>query len=239
MLATDPSAVGGNDGMGMAAPLSPSVSERIAGCRELAGSLRQCGAEASVDLGELHASEFHDGPSFVIRHPQGQLLGDGGCYGRFASTFMASPTAAYAAVIGLERLVDIVPEHEQHDRPSADLAVLATPEPEVIEHADQLNATLRRSGISVWDVIITRPIRQHLRDLGDLAIPYSVLIGSRELSVDSYTVRDREGNLHVVDQQHLADWIVSEGARRLRQARLRPGKAQSHSGGPSPSPPPT
>jgi histidyl-tRNA synthetase len=191
--------------------LLSSVSERILACRDLARALQRRGVEAHVDLNELHASEFHDGPSFLVRHGQGRLIGDGGCYGHFARTFLMREPAvtAHAAAIGLERLVDIVSEGELPNDRSADLAVLAAPEPEILKQAEYLTTSLRRAGVSVWDIVISRPISHHLRDLVDLAIPYSVRIGHRELSSASYSIRDRAGELHPVEQCHIAEWLIS------------------------------
>jgi histidyl-tRNA synthetase len=203
-----------SDQAGADVTLRSSVSERILACHDLAKSLQHRGVEADVGLNELHASEFHDGPSFLVRHGQGRLIGDGGCYGQFARTFMVREPAvtSYAAVIGLERLVDLASGAAPPDHRSADLAVLAAPESEILNHADHLTTSLRRAGISVWDSVISRPISHHLRDLADLAIPYSVRIGHRELSASSYTIRDRSGQLHRVEQSHIAEWIISRTA---------------------------
>lgn len=172
--------------------------------------MRRQGIDVEVDFTELHASEFHDGTSFLFRQRRGLLLGDGGSYGRFARTFLASPApvGTHAAVIGLERLADVVSDTDTPNSQAADIAVLAAPETAALNHADQLTATLRCAGIAVWDLVLTQPIRRHLRDMGNLAIPYSVIIGPRELSSANYTVRERVGDLHIIRQDRLADWLV-------------------------------
>ncbi|MGH4021290.1 MAG: ATP phosphoribosyltransferase regulatory subunit [Pseudonocardiaceae bacterium] len=217
-LATDPALTDATHGSPTAPELSPAVRERITGCHEIAESLRQHGGAATVDLGELHASEFHDGPSFLFR-PQGhqRLLGDGGSYGLFASAFLGSTTTAHSAVVGLERLADLT-EDDTHIEPAADIAVLARPDPACLAHADRLAKACRSAGIAVWDLTLTKPVSKHLRDLAALAIPYSLLIGPRELERTHYTVRDDTGALQTVARDHLVDWLTDRRPSRRRHS---------------------
>jgi len=207
LLAADPAMAGGDAGQGAIGALPQAFHDRIAGAWELAAMLRRQGVTAEVDLGCLHASEFHDGPSFLIA-PRGQrrLLGDGGTYGHFAHKFLGAPAAVHSAVIGLERLADLIAT--PGIRAPADVAVLARPEPGAIDHADQLTASLRAAGIAVWDIVQSKSLEKHLRDIAALAIPYSVLIGPRELSSASCTVRDPAGTLHIVPAHELGPWIA-------------------------------
>ncbi|MGH3904233.1 MAG: ATP phosphoribosyltransferase regulatory subunit [Pseudonocardiaceae bacterium] len=206
LLATDSGLSNALEGCHAARALPPTAGERIAGCHEIARALRQRDVEAAVDLGELHASEFHDGPSFLLRlQGQQRLLGDGGSYGLFASTFLDTPTAAHSAIIGLERLADLT--HTDHAQATADVAVLAYPEPAYIAHADRLTTALRSAGLAAWDLVLTKPLRQHLRDVATLGIRYSILIGVREFNAAVYTVRDHTGVLHTVARDNLVEWL--------------------------------
>jgi histidyl-tRNA synthetase len=217
LLAADPALAGETDGLRVIDALPQAFHDRIAGSRNMADALRRHGAEAEVDLGCLHASEFHDGPSFLLRPlSQQRLLGDGGTYAHFAQAFLGTPAAVHSAVIGLERLADltvtgdvIVP---------ADIAVLARPESATILHADRLTASLRAAGIAVWDLVQTKNLEKHLRDIAALAIPHSALIGPQELSSASYTIRDSAGTLHAVPGHELAPWLARRRARSSREA---------------------
>jgi histidyl-tRNA synthetase len=178
--------------------------------------LRRHGAKAEVDLGCLHASEFHDGPSFLLR-PLGQerLLGDGGAYGHFAQAFLGTPAAVHSAVIGLESLTDLTVTGDVIA--PADIAILARPESATIVHADRLTASLRAAGIAVWDLVQTKNLEKHLRDIAALAIPHSALIGPQELSSASYTIRDSAGTLHAVPGPELVPWLARRRARSSRE----------------------
>lgn len=188
--------------------LSQDVEESIAACHEMASALRLQGALAEIDLGELHASEFHDGPSFLLKVDEGRVLGDGGSYGRFARAFLSAPARVHAAVIGLERLTDLVAGEQVADPPAADLAILATPGAATQHHADRLATSLRQAGVSVWDTVLDKPTRQHLRDFAALAIPHSVIVGKRELPATGYMIRDRTGSLHPVARDDLSIWLI-------------------------------
>lgn len=189
--------------------LPAAVRQHIDAAHELAAGLRANGARTEIDLTELHASEFHDGPSFLIRprNDQRRLLGDGGTYGAFASRFIKTPAAAHSAVIGLERLAELTITDPSRPESAAEIALLAHNNPAAISSADQLATALRADGIRVWDLVLTRPLRRHLRDIAPLAIPYSVLIGTRDLDTATYTIRDQHGGLHQIHRDQLANWI--------------------------------
>lgn len=196
------------DPTGAASAGTPALAlrERITHCLELADTLTSRGAGATVDLGELHASEFHDGPAFLIRPISEQrLLGDGGSYRPFAHAFLGAPAEVYSAVVGLERLTDLVPR--PGPRPTADVAVLAQPELACLRQADHLTDALRAAGVAVWDQELTGPLRHHLRDLAHLRVPYSILVGPQEVDSDTYTVRGRDGTLHPVRADEIAKWL--------------------------------
>jgi histidyl-tRNA synthetase len=217
LLAADPALAGGTNDRRIIDGLPQAFHDRIIGSHNLADVLRRHGAEAEVDLGCLHASEFHDGPSFLLRpRSQQRLLGDGGTYGHFAQAFLGTAAAVHSAVIGLERLADLTVTGDVIA--PADIAVLARPEPTTILHADRLTASLRAAGIAVWDLVQTKNLEKHLRDIAALAIPHSALIGPRELSSASYTIRDTAGMLHAVPGHELAPWLARRRARSSREA---------------------
>jgi histidyl-tRNA synthetase len=217
LLAADPALAGETNGQRAIDALPQALHDRITGSRDLADVLRRQGTEAEVDLGCLHASEFHDGPSFLLRpRSQQRLLGDGGSYGHFAHAFLGTPAAVHSAVIGLERLADLTVADDVIT--PADIAVLARPEPAAIIHADRLTAALRAAGIAVWDLVQTKNLEKHLRDIAALAIPHSVLIGPQELSSANYIIRDSTGGLHVVPEYELGPWLT----RRLPRSSASP-----------------
>jgi histidyl-tRNA synthetase len=194
---------------------APSFAARLMAAQQIAAVARSYDASASIDLGDLHASEFHDGPAFIVRQRNGPVLGDGGSYGRFARTFTGTAdTSAFAAVLGLERLADIAPANPATGSNAAQVAVVAHASPQTTDHAGDLARTLRLAGISVWDIAATRTMKHHLRSFNQLGIPYSVYIGGRELTSGHYAVRDREGNLTTVEQPELGPWLL----RRLRRS---------------------
>jgi histidyl-tRNA synthetase len=136
-----------------------------------------------------------------------RLLGDGGSYGLFANAFLGTPTAVHSAVVGLERLTDLIATTES-TRPAADIAIFSRPEQATVTHADQLTTSLRSAGIAAWDLILTKSWRQHLRDLSALAIAHSTLIGARELDTHNYTIRSSDSILHTVRVHQLVQGLL-------------------------------
>jgi histidyl-tRNA synthetase len=188
---------------------APAFAARLSAAHQIAATVRSYGASATIDLGDLHASEFHDGPAFLVRQRHGPVLGDGGSYGRFARTFTGTAgVSAFAAVLGLERLADVAPPNLATGSGAAHVAVLADASPETTLHADDLVRRLRLAGISVWDVVANRAMKHHLRSIAQLSIPYSVYVGRRELTSRHYAVRDQGGDLTTVEQPELGPWLL-------------------------------
>lgn len=185
------------------------IDERIENCRSLAAHLRRHEVTAEIDLAELHAAEFHDGPAFLVQ-PEGQerLIGDGGSYGLFGRNFLNAPTAVYSTVVGLERLADL--SGKVASAPPADIAVLIDPQEATIALADSICMNLRQHGVRVWDTLLTGPLRQHLRDIARLQIPYSTVIGAREVDADHLVVRVIDGAHHHVPPVLLPSWLRNE-----------------------------
>lgn len=107
-----------------------------------------------------------------------QVLGDGGSYGLFGRAFLQRDVGVHAAVLGPERIANIISEQHPPTASAADFAVLAYPQ--AVGEANALCHRLRLAGIRVWDQTIRQPIRRHLRELAHLGIPASTIIGDRE-----------------------------------------------------------
>ena len=183
---------------------------QVDGCEEIAESLREDGATVHVDLGDLHASEFHDGPAFQIHVDGGRPLGDGGSYGGYASTFAGADTALFAAVVGLERLADImIASGRAPSAPAADVAVLAMPDASSRRHADELALALRRSGVSVWDAERDGRGTRQRRLLEAAGICWTVTIGPRDIEAGTYAIRDPRGTVHHVSAHDVIGWLQS------------------------------
>ncbi|WP_406230559.1 ATP phosphoribosyltransferase regulatory subunit [Nocardia sp. NBC_01009] len=196
------------------------VLTRIRNTRALVDALNRQGIQAIPNLNELHASEFHDGLACLVRHGS-VLLGDGGSYSRFATDFLGTPVSAHAAVIGLERVADIAGKSD-YVTSAADIAVLAFPDSRSAEHADQLTSSLREQGIAVWDSTVVMPIRRYLRNLADLNIPLSVLIGQDEVRSADFRVRDRSGEIHTVPKEELPIWLAERIGRDTARVFVGP-----------------
>ncbi len=197
--------------------LSPSIAERAAECERFADAVRACGATAMVDLHDLHASEFHDGPAFTVRQRGGPLLGDGGSYGQYATRLTGRTTTAHSVVIGLERLADLLHAQATNGRPTADVALLIATDPEVDDYAENLVWELRDVGLKVWDITIDRALSHHLRSIAELRIPYSIIVGARELRSTDCAVRDLAGQIRAVPRRGLAEWLRERAASGIEQ----------------------
>ncbi|MQA86675.1 MAG: hypothetical protein GEV03_19080 [Streptosporangiales bacterium] len=197
-----------------AARLDAELAEHITACHTVAAAVDTPRMSASVALGDLHAVEFHDSLAFQIRpRNQQRLLGDGGSYAAFASRFLSRPTTTYSAMVGLERLADLIPQPDP--RPPATVALLATGPPEAQRLAMTLARDLRAAHIAVWHATLAPPLSRQLRELASHGIPYVLVIGPRELVCDTFRIRDATGQLTDVPRHQLISWLQQASADTL------------------------
>lgn len=199
------------------ARLDAELGEHIVAAHSVAAAVDTGRMSANVALGDFHAVEFHDSVAFQIRpRDQQRLLGDGGSYSKFASSFLGRPTTAYSAMVGLERLADLTPPPDPC--PAATVALLATGPPQAHQLAATLARELRVARIPVWHATLTPPLARQLRDLASQGVPYVVLVGPRELAYDTLRMRDATGQLTDVPRDQLIPWLRRAAATRDRQS---------------------
>jgi len=185
-----------------------AMADAVRSCHDLASGLDGDGVDITVDLGLLHASEFHDTTALLFRTANDhQVLGDGGTYGLFARTFLQADIGVQCAVVGLERLADILSESRPPISSAAEFAILA--HAGARRGASVICDRLRGAGISVWDQTISRPLRQHLRDLAALGISASTIIGDRERDAQVLQIRCSDGSMVPVPIGDLPPWLMA------------------------------
>lgn len=190
-----------------------AIRDAVVASHAFAAAVKAIGVDVVVDLGLLHATEFHDTTAFLLHTaPDRQLLGDGGSYGLFGRAFLSQDVGVHAAVLGLERLADIIGRQHPPMAPAADFAVLAYPG--ALGDANTLCDRLRMAGVRVWDQIVGQPIRRHLREFADLGVPASTIIGDRERESRRLTVRRLDGSLVAVASDDLVAWLTVDAASR-------------------------
>jgi histidyl-tRNA synthetase len=168
---------------------------------------RAAGREVRVDLGLLHASEFHDTTALLFRSAgDHQVLGDGGSYGLFARAFLEDDVGVQCAVVGLERIADLVSQSRPVPTAAPEFAVLIHGSSRL---ADHVCTTLRTMGISVWDQVISQPLAHHLRNLATLGISASTIIGERERDDRPLQVRRIDGTIVPVMAADLPSWLLA------------------------------
>lgn len=193
--------------------LPDAVRRRIMRTHALAAAAESAGASATVDLSSLHASEFHDAPSFTIRPAdEERLLGDGGDYSAFARRFLQRPVRANAAMVGLERLGDLV---QRAARAAADVMVLSL-DRSTLRTADDLSRAARSAGLTVWTDHLEQSMAAHLRDADRLGIQNVIALGTRDAAALTFRIRDKDGALHDVPRDQVIPWLLS--ARSFRSA---------------------
>ncbi len=139
--------------------------------------------EVAVDLGDLHAAEFHSGIGLQIYTRSGVRVGDGGEYSAFASTLLGRNVTCCSLVFGMERLA----ENLEMQIPMPDVMVAALlPRRETdfktVEAAEDLADRLRSYGGRAVLHTSGRNLPQVLRAAQHLGVRALFLLGARELA---------------------------------------------------------
>lgn len=172
-------------------------------------------AIVSIDLGELHASEHHDGFAFqILAVSDERRISDGGAYSEFASQMFARTVSLYSVAFGLEEIASRVVQKPQA---LADISFQVSATSEAIAFAAQLSGDLRDRGIRVLDGDVGRALGKELARVRGAGIPFSVVIGDREVETRRLRIHTSDGvRVHDVDAAVLGDWLGQLVARDPR-----------------------
>ncbi len=160
------------------------------GVNELEEILSLCDFKIDIDLSMVRGLSYYTGPVFEIKLSKdiGTVMAGGrydnllGIYGR--------EDYATGISIGIERLITLILEKSESRKKTYSRVFVACAAQELYKDALNLTAYLRKEGIEAETDLNERNLRKQFDYANALSIPYTIIIGKRELESSKFTLRD-------------------------------------------------
>ena len=146
----------------------------------------------TLDLALARGLDYYTGPVFEasVTEPKVGSVGGAGRYDGLIGAFLGRPVPATGMSLGLERIIEVVREHNLLPAPTsvADVAVVAMKD--TVSAAARLAYQLRETGLRV-DLSLQpqRGIGDQLKFADRRGIPLAVIVGSSELAENQATIK--------------------------------------------------
>jgi histidyl-tRNA synthetase len=146
----------------------------------------------SLDLALARGLDYYTGPVFeaTVTEPKVGSVGGAGRYDGLVGAFLGRPVAATGMSLGLERIIEVVREHNLLPAPTsvADVAVVVMKD--TISEGARLAHVLRAAGLRA-DLSLQpqRGIGDQLKFADRRGIPLAVIVGFGELAENKATIK--------------------------------------------------
>jgi histidyl-tRNA synthetase len=146
----------------------------------------------AFDLALARGLDYYTGPVFeaTVTEPKVGSVGGAGRYDGLVGAFLGRPVPATGMSLGLERIIEVVREHNLLPAPAsvADVAVIAMRD--TVMDAARLAHSLREEGLRV-DLSLQphRSVGDQLKFADRRGIPLAVIVGSNELAENKATLK--------------------------------------------------
>ncbi len=175
------------------------------------------------DLTLARGLDYYTGPVFEasVIEPNVGSVGGAGRYDGLVGAFLGRPIPATGMSLGLERIIEVVREHELLPVPATIAEVALIVFPETVSGAARLASSLRKAGLRV-DLSLqpNRGVGDQLKLADRKGIPLAVILGANELEAGEATVKDlNSGEQRVIALDTLAEALrnASRGQPKVLQ----------------------
>jgi histidyl-tRNA synthetase len=202
----------------------PGASDAIADMRVIFELLPAFGVSEgryTLDLALARGLDYYTGPVFeaTVTEPKVGSVGGAGRYDGLVGSFLGRPVPATGMSLGLERIIEVVREHNLLPAPSsvADVAVVIMRD--TVTDGAKLAHALRNAGLRV-DLSLQphRSIGEQLKFADRRGIPLAVIVGASELAENKATLKALASGDQVT--------IPLEEIPGAVKAQLQPAKVQ-------------
>jgi histidyl-tRNA synthetase len=165
----------------------------------------------TLDLALARGLDYYTGPVFeaTVTEPKVGSVGGAGRYDGLVGSFLGRSIPATGMSLGLERIIEVVREHQLMPLPATVAEVALVIFPETVGAGAQLASCLRESGLHV-DLSLqpTRSVGDQLKLADRKGIRIAVILGASEHEQGVATVKNlRSGDQLVVPRAGLAGTI--------------------------------
>jgi histidyl-tRNA synthetase len=156
----------------------------------------------TLDLALARGLDYYTGPVFeaTVTEPKVGSVGGAGRYDGLVGTFLGRSIPATGISLGLERIIEVVREHQLMPLPPTIAEVAMVIFPETVGAGAQLASCLRESGLHVdLSLLPNRGVGDQLKLADRKGIPIAVILGASEHERGVVTVKNlRSGDQQVV-----------------------------------------
>lgn len=160
------------------------------GAKELEEILALCDFEVEIDLSLVRGLGYYTGPVFEIKLAKGiGTVIAGGRYDTLLGLY-GRPEPATGISVGIERLITLMLERKKGTKKTNSRIFIAAVKPEFYRDALAAAAEFRKAGIRCETDLNERNLRKQLDYANALAVPFTAILGEREVAEKKVTLRD-------------------------------------------------
>lgn len=201
----------------------PEAEAALADLTDLFGYLPAFGVPADryeLDLSLARGLDYYTGPVFeaTVTEPKVGSVAGAGRYDGLVGSFLGRPVPATGMSLGLERIIEVVHEHDLLPAPQTVAQVVVAVFPATVADGARIARELREAGLKV-DLSLqpNRSVGDQLKLAARRGIPFAVIAGESEIAAGRLTVKDlASGEQETVDAGLLADALHGKLAAALR-----------------------
>lgn len=162
------------------------------GTAQLREILSLCDFEITVDLSMVRGLGYYTGPVYEIKLSDdiGTVIA-GGRYDNLLSVYGREDYATGISV-GIERLITLILEKNKSNRKTYSRVFIACAKQDFYKNTLELAGYLRKNGIEAETDLNKRNLKKQFDYANSLSIPYTIILGEREIKSGQFTLRDME-----------------------------------------------
>ncbi len=163
------------------------------GVKELEEIVSLLDFDVEIDTSLVRGLGYYTGPVFEIKLSEGMgTVMAGGRYDDLLGIYGRRDCATGISV-GIERLIALILEKGKETRKKTQTSVfVACAKHDFYKEAAKIAGSLREKGVAAESDLNERNLRKQLDYVNSLAIPFTIIIGKRELESGKLTLRDME-----------------------------------------------
>ena len=147
----------------------------------------------ALDLSLARGLDYYTGPVFEaeVESPRVGSVAGGGRYDGLIGSLSGKPVPATGLSLGIERIIEVVQEHDLLDYPTTVAQAFVAYVPETLTQAAGVAASLREARIRTdLSLLASRGIGDQLKYAARKGIPFGIIVGTDEASSGEVMVRD-------------------------------------------------
>lgn len=188
--------------------------EGIEEIKGILSTLENIGFSATFDPSLVRGLDYYTGAVFEIVTKDANLsLAGGGRYDKMIGMFGGKPTPATGISLGIERIVELMEKRNMFKSLPTNTRVFVA---DVLEKKEAMNLAKRLidNGIAAEFDVAGRSLTKQLNYVNSKKIPYSIVIGKKEVETGKIKLRDmdsgKEKELDIKDVKKIAEFVNSK-----------------------------